>query len=153
MRKEVEEHKEWIVGDLESVYRNEDKRLQSALNNLCSAVAASGNEGKVPEALQKARAELVIKQTYKLCTEHIFTFGVKIVNLVTKNEIALEWMTNQKNSVLPKLTTTTWSLSSSHRTLNKKGCSVKIGLRNTLSIRSYCRRKGMKEMKIRSINS
>ena len=63
-RKEIDDLEDKINGELEAKFKEEDSRLQAAMNNLQGAVSA--DEEKLTEALQKARANLLVVQRYSL---------------------------------------------------------------------------------------
>ena len=70
LRREIDKIEEKINSKLEEEFMKEDNRLQSILNSLHSSTPED-----ISKAIQKARAELLIAQSYEL-TDH--TSGVKI---------------------------------------------------------------------------
>ena len=67
-RKQIDELENGISEALETKSTEEDSRLQEALNDLRVAVTTAEEKGgdKLLEAVKKARAELLVAQTYKL---------------------------------------------------------------------------------------
>ena len=63
-RKEINDLEDKINSELEAKFKEEDSRLQAAMNNLQATISA--DEEKIAEALQKARAELLVLQKYNL---------------------------------------------------------------------------------------
>ena len=66
-RKEIDELEVRVNNELEAKFKEEDSRLQTALNDL--QVIISADEEKLTEALQWAKAELLVIQKYNLNEE------------------------------------------------------------------------------------
>ena len=79
-RKQIDLLEDSINEDLEAKFREEENCLQEALSNLRIAVvtAEEKRNSKLSEAVKKARAELLVTQTYKL---------VERVPKLTRNEV------------------------------------------------------------------
>ena len=67
-RKQIDELENRVKKALETKFTEEDSRFQEALNDLLVAVNTAEEKGgdKLLEAVKKARAELLVTQTYKL---------------------------------------------------------------------------------------
>ena len=63
-RKEIDELEDKINSELEAKFKEEDNRLQAALNSMQTSI--STEDAKLTEALQKAKAELLVVQKYSL---------------------------------------------------------------------------------------
>ena len=116
MRKMIDENEKEVNKSLEEHFTNEDSCIQAALCELMKATSTTitSKEGKnkkkgkakreVSEALQKAKAELVVVQKHSLnevCDSYHNGTGLpKTLKLETKKEIDPEWLDISKPSNL-----------------------------------------------------
>ena len=66
----IDELKSRLNSELEGKYNAEDERLQDALNELRSTTLT--NDEEVSKAIQKAKAELLVEQSYEVIEEALF---------------------------------------------------------------------------------
>ena len=90
LRKQVDMMEDRINGELQKMFTMEDSRLQAALSELRAAA-----EDKVSEAVQRAKAKLLVRQTYEL-VERGFGTSEKLnvgalYELRARREVATEW--------------------------------------------------------------
>ena len=67
LKRQIDHMEEEINGKLERNFTEEDTRLQTALNELRMVSPGENSEDETKKAIQKARAELVLKKSYRLC--------------------------------------------------------------------------------------
>ena len=111
-RKEADDFEERTNNEIEAKFKAEDSRLQSALNSLRAASCAS--TARLAEAIQEAKAQLLIKQSYDLVLKKIISeyneydndliiensWGVQRFELSTKRTIDTEFLELKKPSNL-----------------------------------------------------
>ena len=99
-RRQADELEDSVNSELEIKFKEEDSRLQAALNNL-QASALTDNGTKIAEALRKARAELLVVQRYDVReTRPKHNNFFKRTGLATENEIDAEWLDCSKPEIL-----------------------------------------------------
>ena len=92
-RKEIDDLEDKINSELDAKFKEEDSRLQAAMNNLQAAISA--DEAKITEALQRAKAELLVMQKYSL-NEKETTVFTKRLKLTVSKEVVSEWFDSSK---------------------------------------------------------
>ena len=138
-KKEIDDLEDKINSELEAKFKEEDSRLQTALNDL--QVIISADEEKLTEALQWAKAELLVLQRYSLNERKSEKLSERL-KLETVKEIAPEWFDKPSQETL-KSTRSVQEGSSSvfSETLNKKESLLKMGLKAPRCTKFCCRRK------------
>ena len=90
-RKQIGELEDRINSELEDKFKEEDNRLQSALNSFLTE-ASSGNKEKASETLQKAKAELLVLQRYDIKSTRNKEDFSEMLELTTEKEVVTEWL-------------------------------------------------------------
>lgn len=120
-KKHIDDIEDKINNELEEAFKTEDNRLQAALHSLKEAEAAKTDarptastettetkerskkdDGKVYEALQKARAELFIKQSYVLSGAEDGSELPERLKLVVTRDAVREWLDTPRNIKISK---------------------------------------------------
>ena len=106
MRKKIDENEKGINNELGVKFREEDSRLQAALHNFRAAAISSG-KSKIAEALQEAKAVLLVGQRYSLKKakakdesnkeeenkDDTSPMSFEALGLVAEKEIVTRWLT------------------------------------------------------------
>lgn len=99
LREQIDEIEGRINSELEGKFTEEDNRLQTALNDLRTSMAAEGvNAEKLAKAVRSAKSRLLVVQSYEL-VEHPLTEKVeisKMCELSVEKNLSLEWLTLSK---------------------------------------------------------
>ena len=98
-RKEIDDLEDKINSELEVRFKEEDSRIQAVLHDL-RTVAAEGNDTNISEALQKAKAELLVVQKYNLKGENGSLSLSDRFALSTEKDVYFEWFSTSKPTKL-----------------------------------------------------
>ena len=95
---EISTLEESVTSELKERYMEEDSRLQAALEDLRKAISREKEPNKVTTGLKKAKAELVVAQSYELKVSRTEGENDKDedlserIELTAKKSVALEWL-------------------------------------------------------------
>ena len=102
IRSEIGELKDSVNDALEKLFTKEDDNLQNALSNLRAAITLKEekkNDEAVSPAVKKAKAELVVKQAYRLITTEAkeeFFDAAKGYRVTADKEVDGKWLQHRK---------------------------------------------------------
>ena len=132
-KKAIDDLEVKITSALETKFREEDRRLWAAMNNLQASISA--DEARISEALQRAKAELLVLQKYSLNKRE----GLE---LKAEKEVTPEWFDQPRGLKVNKVSNAGRIFLSPTRNAEQERVLVKNGLENAIAYKALLQKKG-----------
>ena len=147
-KKQIDSLEGKINNELGKKFREEDNRFQVALHNL-RTVATSSEETKIIEALQRAKAELIVMQKYELKKEEKATLCERLKLEARKEVVAPEWFDYSKPKGLKvnKVKYAGRTFVSFLRNIEQEITLAENGFEKAITYKALLKKKGSKEGK------
>ena len=137
-RKEIDDLEDRINSELETKFKEEDSRLQTALNDLQTA-----DKESFSEAFQKAKAELAVLQRYDLkeIEDDEITNFFNTLGLSVEKSVDPEWLDKPRNPKVNKIDNGKVFLSFTFFN-HLERVLTDNGLKDTISYKAFLQKKG-----------